>query len=90
MNRGNPSKVAFSPDGKTFAVNGTDGKIRLFDWTSGAMLMTLPIGPGYWSNMSFSLDGKRLATTDAPGLKFVSAKVFDLQTGKVVKSSHYG
>ncbi len=54
--------VAFSPDGKTVAVNATDRSIQFWSTASGKKLDTLT-GRTFVSVVLFSPDGKRLATS---------------------------
>jgi WD40 repeat protein/serine/threonine protein kinase/DNA-binding XRE family transcriptional regulator len=62
--------VAYSPDGKLIASTGEDSTLRLWDAETGDRLMVLPIHPlrHGGTNLAFSPDGSRLATsTDLTG-----------------------
>ncbi|MCA1634151.1 MAG: WD40 repeat domain-containing protein [Acidobacteria bacterium] len=57
------SSLAFSPDGRTLALGGTDNSIKLLDVGSGRELRTIGAAPGAVLGvvaMAFSPDGRRL------------------------------
>jgi WD40 repeat protein len=58
----NVSSVAVSPDGTTIAAGCSDGEVRLFDFSSGALLQELTSHFGNVSSVAFSPDGSRLAS----------------------------
>src|SRR5262249_40400283 len=78
--------VAFSPDGKTFAVASQTGIVRLWDLASGDLLASFR---GHTSSvlcLAFSPDGKTLAT----GSEDRTARLWDTATGqeKVTLKAH--
>lgn len=63
------TSVAFSPDGETLATGSIDGKIRLWDVTSGRKKATLSnSNVTLVEDLAFSPDGKTLATTAFRGV----------------------
>ncbi|MFO0980325.1 MAG: WD40 repeat domain-containing protein [Planctomycetota bacterium] len=58
---GTPRAMAFSPDGKRLAVGTWDGKVQLWDVSSGRLLLSLDRGGAQISCIAFSADGHRLA-----------------------------
>ena len=87
------SVVAFSYDGKSFAVGSREPRVRVFSVATGQPLATVPDGlphefagarckppsqPCRVSSLSFSRDGKHLAT----GSDDRTARVFDLGNGR--------
>jgi len=70
---------AFTPDGSTFVIGGTDSLIRLADTGTGALRATLA-GHGYaLSDISISPDGRTLAS-----LARGTIKLWNLPTGREV------
>ena len=79
-------RVAYDPQGDRVATVGTDNQIRIFDATTGELLLqfsghgegvTADLFPGTL-DIAFSPDGTRLASAGADGL----AKVWDAATGR--------
>jgi WD40 repeat protein len=60
--------VTFSPDGKQIASTGDDGAASIWDATSGANLVTLPVDSAGAGSVAFSPDGKRLAVGAISGV----------------------
>lgn len=79
---------AFSPDGATVVICGgaltsrTNGFLKLIDASSGSTIRTFSGHDGPVYNISFSPDGKKLASAAMDGL----LKVWDLQSGKELSS----
>jgi WD40 repeat protein len=63
----NTGALVFSPDGKTLAAAGFDGRVRLFDPRTGAARTAWAAGGGGVVSMSFNLDGSILATAGSDG-----------------------
>ncbi|MCO5997304.1 WD40 repeat domain-containing serine/threonine protein kinase [Actinoallomurus rhizosphaericola] len=53
--------MAFSPDGRTLAAGGYDGRVRLWDVGTHRLLVSLPDLPGRVNGVTFSPDGRILA-----------------------------
>jgi len=69
--------VAFSPDGKTFAIAGDDRKIRLFDAVTYVLIRILAGHEDAVYSVVFSPDGTKLASAGWDG----TARVWDLAAG---------
>ena len=79
--------VAWSPDGKTLATGGHDTKIRLWDPTTGSLLIPPLDQPHPVACLAFSPDGRTLAAGLAGQInneKFSrsSVRLFDRATGQ--------
>ncbi|WP_318699320.1 MULTISPECIES: WD40 repeat domain-containing protein [unclassified Roseofilum] len=70
--------VSYSPDGKTLASGGSDGKIKLWNLETGAKITTLTGHQKLVSSLSYSPDGKTLASGSSDG----TIKLWDAGTGK--------
>jgi len=62
--------LSFSPDGKTLAAsNNNDRTIKLWNLSNGQEIRTIPNGSGSYYVISFSPNGKFLASDDASTIK---------------------
>jgi WD40 repeat protein len=75
--------LAFSPDGKTLGVVGTDMLFRLCDAASGEEIRLLGTVGLAW-HVAFSADGKRVAVASEGPDSFL--KVWDVENGALVQS----
>jgi WD40 repeat protein len=57
-------QIAFSPDGRTFAINEADrGGVEVWDVATGKRLHEFPVAPDSIRSLAFSPDGKSVAAT---------------------------
>jgi WD40 repeat protein/class 3 adenylate cyclase/energy-coupling factor transporter ATP-binding protein EcfA2 len=80
--------VAFSPDGRTFAVPEQGTGVTIRDADTGAKLVTLRGHDAIHARIAFSPDGKRLAAADGTGVTNSGANrtvpIWDVTTGELV------
>lgn len=74
--------LAFSPDSKTLATTGIDGKVCLWQVATGARLLSWPAHEGGAYAVAFTPDGQLLATGGADHL----IRLWDPKTGNEVRS----
>jgi WD40 repeat protein len=78
---GTAGKVAFAPDGRHLAAAATDGKIRIWDWSTGVLATELSTDPPHpWTGVAYSLDGAYLAASAIDGVW----ALWDLESGRAV------
>jgi WD40 repeat protein/serine/threonine protein kinase len=73
--------VSFSPDGKRLASGGSGGSVKVWDAQTGQELLALKGHTGQVSSVTFSPDGKRLASASGD-----EVMVWDAQTGQELLS----
>ncbi len=75
--------LAFSPDGRWIASGGggPDGTIRIWDVEKGNEVMTLPPEPPSVMDISFSPDGRRLASGRSDG----TVRIWDMANGSEIR-----
>lgn len=78
--RGQIEGIALHPDGRQFAVGGTDGVIRLYDVETGVLLRALVGQGGSVFALAWSPDGLRLAAAYGDG----PPHLWDAQTGQLL------
>jgi formylglycine-generating enzyme required for sulfatase activity/Tol biopolymer transport system component len=74
--------VAFSSDNKQIVTAGFDGTARIWDATSGKMLILLEGHKGNVNSAAFNRDGRRIVTAGSDG----TAKVWESESGRVLVS----
>jgi WD40 repeat protein/DNA-binding SARP family transcriptional activator/tRNA A-37 threonylcarbamoyl transferase component Bud32 len=80
---GDVNDVAFSPDGSRLASTGEDGKLNVWDPSTGRLVSSLA-ATGSASGPSFSADGSLVAA--AWGAPANQVRVLDLSTGRVAST----
>lgn len=75
--------VDFSPDGKYIATGDTDGRVGLWEVSSGENIYYRSLGGEVWG-VAFSPDGRYIA---ADGTGSVTANLLEVSRGTVVQSS---
>jgi WD40 repeat protein len=65
-----PTCVTFAPNGKLLAMSGTTGRVILWETTKGSKVTEWSLS-GTVHRLSFSADGKHLATANANGTVYV-------------------
>lgn len=80
--------LAFSPDGKTIAVAGFDGVVRLVNWTSGKLLYACEGHTSTIGAVAFAPDGHTFATASFDK----TLRLWETFTGKTIETfkSHEG
>jgi WD40 repeat protein len=73
-------RVTFSPDGRWLAQGGTEGKVRVWDGTTGELVLDEPAHLDYVGQVAFSPDGRRLASPGGDG----DVRVWDLKSQQSV------
>ena len=81
-----PASVAFAPDGKTLAASASDdGAIKLWDARSGQLLNTLNGHKGEVTSVTYSPDGKTLAS----GGYDSAIKLWDARSGQLLNTLNW-
>jgi len=74
----------YSLDGKKIAGGSRSGRIKIWDAETGKELQNLEDYTSFWSRLSFSPDGKKVAcgNSDLNSKKTYSIKIWDAETGE--------
>ncbi|MCO6042882.1 WD40 repeat domain-containing protein [Aeoliella sp. ICT_H6.2] len=78
--------AVFSPDSRLLAIGTTQREVKLWDVQERNFVRTLATHPWHVFAISFSSDGRRLASSSWKG----DVRVVDLETGREVVPSLYG
>jgi WD40 repeat protein len=79
--------LAFSPDGRLVAAAGEDGKARIWDARSGALVRTFAGHTDALTGIEFSADGSRLVTSSRDH----DARIWNVDTGaSTLLRGHFG
>jgi WD40 repeat protein len=73
--------VAFSPDGLRFAIGDAEGRLKLWEVSTGELLMQREAHIGWIWSLAFSPDGQTLAT----GSSDRTIRLWDVKTGDCLK-----
>ncbi|MDJ0576024.1 MAG: WD40 repeat domain-containing protein [Xenococcaceae cyanobacterium MO_234.B1] len=76
------SSIAFSPDGKTFAI-AEDTKIGVFSTATGTRIRTLQGHPKRVSDVAISPDGEQLVSVSS---EVRDIRIWDLKTGNLIET----
>jgi eukaryotic-like serine/threonine-protein kinase len=74
-------RAVFSPDGRRLAVARWGGKVQVLEGATGKVLLSVKGHPNQASSVTFSPDGKRIASAGDDG-----ATVWDAKTGREILS----
>ncbi|OAI41123.1 hypothetical protein AYO40_03840 [Planctomycetaceae bacterium SCGC AG-212-D15] len=83
--RGELSRVAFHPDGKLLAANGSGNDVKIWNLTTGQEQATLRGHGRPVINVAFSPDGEKLASI-SEGKESWEIKVWDVRSSQVLRT----